>query len=67
MSAGKTEGRAFRTEVVPDGVGVNRGINGAHIEAEIQFTKGGPVVNGDNPVPLSVSFPPGQNLACPCC
>lgn len=65
--AGKTEGRAFRTEVVPDGVTVDRGANGAQIKAALDFGKGKPALNGDDPVKLAVSFPSGRTLRCACC
>ena len=66
IPAGKTEGRAFRTALVPDGVHVEPGLNGAQVSATIRYAKGEPLI-GLDPMPFSVSFPAEMPLKCLCC
>jgi hypothetical protein len=66
VAAGKTEGWPFRTEVVPDGVKVERGSGGAQVLAEVDFV-GGRRLDRDGPVHFTVSFPAGRELECACC
>lgn len=67
IMTGRTAAEACRSNVLPCAVGVERGPDGAQVEAHIQFHQKGPQVSDGGIEIFSVAFPSGEDLQCPCC
>jgi hypothetical protein len=67
IMTGRTAAEACRSNVLPYAVGVERGPDGAQVEARIQFCDGGLQLNNGGIEVFSVAFPGGEDIQCPCC
>lgn len=67
LMAGGQSGKQMRSALVPDGVRVERGPNGAEVNAEITFGETDLPLGKSNPVKFSVAYSEGEELVCSCC